>query len=156
MKKTILPLIVLSGCLVLAGFTAKDQMGITGQSSQQSDAEAAKKEIALINSRFNESLQKGDAKGIASVYTTDAKYMAPNHPAILGRDKIEELYNRIGETDLVVSTVDVWGEKNMVTEEGTYTLKTNNGAQVEVGKYLALWKKVDGKWKIFRECYNAD
>jgi ketosteroid isomerase-like protein len=31
-----------------------------------------------------------------------------------------------------------------------------DGKQIDKGKYIVLWKKEDGKWKLFRDCYNSD
>ncbi|SEB15282.1 YybH family protein [Pedobacter hartonius] len=159
MKKITLTLIaLLFGCVVLVGFTAKNHSGITAEAAQPSDIEAAKKEIALLNRQFSESLRKADAEAAAKVYTTDAKYMSPNLPAIQGRKNIEQFYNQVfvrNGLDLVLTTVEVWGDKNMVTEEGTYVFKANESVEL-VGKYLAIWKKEDGMWRIFRQCYNPD
>jgi ketosteroid isomerase-like protein len=44
----------------------------------------------------------------------------------------------------------------MLTEEGEVTLETKEGKQIDKGKYIALWKKEDDKWKLFRDCYSSD
>lgn len=31
-----------------------------------------------------------------------------------------------------------------------------DGKQLDKGKYIVLWKKEEGKWKLFRDCYNSD
>jgi ketosteroid isomerase-like protein len=42
---------------------------------------------------------------------------------------------------------------------GTYTLDftDDKGAKIsDKGKYLEVWKKVDGKWKCYLDMYNSD
>ncbi|CAM3960583.1 Ketosteroid isomerase homolog [Pedobacter westerhofensis] len=159
MKRTTLPLIaLLFGCVVF-GFTAKNRPGITGKVTHPSDAELAKNEIVSLNRQFSESLHNADTESAAKIYTVDAKHMPPNSPAVEGRESIKQFYNqKIDQNglDLVLTTLAVWGNSNMVTEEGTYVVKTIEGVQWEVGKYLSLWKKENGKWRIFRQCYNSD
>jgi len=41
-------------------------------------------------------------------------------------------------------------------EEGEYTFMGEDGEQLDKGKYIVLWKMEDGKWKLFRDCYNSD
>jgi ketosteroid isomerase-like protein len=42
------------------------------------------------------------------------------------------------------------------TEEGVYEIKTKDGKQLDKGKYIVLWKKEDGKWKLHRDISNSD
>ena len=44
----------------------------------------------------------------------------------------------------------------MLAEEGLFTFADKGGTPLDKGKYIVLWKKVGGKWKLFRDCYNSD
>jgi ketosteroid isomerase-like protein len=48
------------------------------------------------------------------------------------------------------------GDENFVTEEGLFEIKTKEDAPIDKGKYLVLWKKEDGKWKLHRDISNSD
>jgi ketosteroid isomerase-like protein len=49
-----------------------------------------------------------------------------------------------------------YGDKNLVVEEGTYNFPDGKGGSVDKGKFIALWKQEDGKWKLYREIWNTD
>lgn len=44
----------------------------------------------------------------------------------------------------------------MLAEEGEFTFMDKNDKFLDKGKYIVLWKKEDGEWKLFRDCYNSD
>jgi ketosteroid isomerase-like protein len=104
-------------------------------------------------------LKKGDSTGFASFYCTDAKIMAPDGPAVVGRDAIKStigyFYN-IGLTGMELKTLDVWGSEAIVAEEGTVVFTMKDGKEYDHGKYIVLWKMEDGKWKLFRDIFNTD
>ena len=52
--------------------------------------------------------------------------------------------------------MDVWGTADLLTEEGEVTMFTKDGQQIDKGKYLVVWKKEDGKWKLFRDMFNSN
>ena len=44
----------------------------------------------------------------------------------------------------------------MLAEEGVYVFSDKDGNELDKGKYITLWRKESGKWKIFRDCVNSD
>lgn len=123
------------------------------------DIASAKKEIAEANLAFETAVSKSDSNGIASLYTTDSKWMNPNAPAVEGRaalvSSISQVLNAgIGSAKL--NTTEVWGDENYVTEEGNYKLFAKDGSEIDKGKYIVLWKRVDGKLMFHRDIFNSD
>ena len=142
----VLILLAISGCLSPQKETAFDLVN-------------AKKEIEAANKDFVELFAKGDSIGVANYFTKDAKSMGPNEPSHIGRSKIQTVYAgfiRAGDNQLGLTTTGVWGNKTMLAEEGIYTFSDKNGKELDKGKYIVLWKIEDGKWKLFRDCYNSD
>lgn len=123
------------------------------------DVNAAKAEIANSNKNFESYVTKGDSVGLATnLYTNEAKLMAPNSESAVGRAQIISAMSGIfqsGITGIKLTTADIWGDENNITEEGTFDLNIKDGTVVEKGKYLVLWKKEDGKWKIHRDSFNS-
>ena len=126
------------------------------------DLAAAKTEIENANKNFAELVSNGDAEGIANeCYTADAKFFMANGPVVEGRKNIQSAFetmlkaNKGGKVD-PATTIAVWGDEQTLTEEGTYRIYKADGSIFEQGKYLILWKKEDGKWKIYRDCSNSD
>lgn len=123
------------------------------------DLSAAKKTIDSVNMVFGEMVKKGDSTGLASLYTSDAKLMGQNMPTVSGKAAIQSAYNGMlgmGIAGATLTSSEVWGTEDIVSEVGIYTLTDKNGKEIDKGKYIVLWKMEDGKWKLFRDCFNSD
>ena len=124
------------------------------------DLTKAKADIAEGNKNFEMYVSKGDSVGLAAnCYTIDATFLVPNSPAAKGRKAIESVAGGIfksGITGAKLTTTEIWGDGNTITEEGSFVLTIKDGTVVDTGKYLVLWKKEDGKWKLHRDCFNSD
>lgn len=140
---------------LISGCNNPDSSG----SSKQFDLEAAKKEIDKANREFINLFNSSDSIGLANMFTVDGKSMEPNGPAFIGRSQIQTHYSNVmkmGANKLGLMTTGLWGDEDMLVEEGEYNFMSENGYQLDKGKYLTLWKMEDGKWKLFRDCYNSD
>lgn len=124
------------------------------------DAVNAQKEINEANKAFENYVSKGDSVGLATnVYTIDAKFMSPNNPGAEGRAAIISAVSGIfkaGITGIKLTSKEIWGDENSIMEEGAFALNIKDGTVIEKGKYLVLWKKEDGKWKLHRDMFNSD
>lgn len=132
---------------------------ITRKKNTSFDIETAKKEIDKANLEFVDLFNKSDSVGLANMFTVDGKSMEPNEPAFIGRKKIQTHYSIVmntGANKLGLVTTGLWGDENMLAEEGEFTFLDNDGKQLDKGKYIVLWKMEEGTWKLFRDCYNSD
>lgn len=123
------------------------------------DIAVAKKGIEEANLEFVAFFNKSDSEGLASMFTIDGESMEPNELPIYGRDKIQAHYAQVmkaGTNKLTLVTVGLWGTVDLLAEEGDYTIVDKDGQELDKGKYIVLWKIEDGKWKLFRDCYNSN
>jgi ketosteroid isomerase-like protein len=124
------------------------------------DIAGAKKAIDSTNAKFGEYLGKSDSVGLASLYTSDAKLMGPNMPVASGRSNIQStfggMFAALGKVGITLTASEVQGTEELVSEVGTYVMTDKDGKETEKGKYIVLWKMEDGKWKLYRDCWNAD
>jgi ketosteroid isomerase-like protein len=124
------------------------------------DLSAVKKVIDSTNTVFGSMISKGDSVGLASLYTSDAKFMAEHMPTASGRAGVQSafagLFAAMGTPGLTLTANEVWGTEELVTEVGSYTMTDKTGKEIDKGKYIDLWKMEDGKWKIHRDIYNSD
>lgn len=124
------------------------------------DLASARKDIESVNQDWMNLFSRSDSAAYADIYTTDAEFMGPNTPTITGRKAIESAisdYIKSGlGLGLSIKTTNVWGNESCLAEQGTFTLSTKDGKPAEIGKYIVLWKKENGKWKAFRDCSNSD
>lgn len=104
-----------------------------------------------------------DVPKIATFYAKDAIEMASNMPMIQGRDAIQQWYAAWLTPDGVSMTfetadVEVAASGDMAIERGTYrfTQGSPRGITEDVGKYVTVWKKVDGTWQVAIDAANSD
>lgn len=135
----------------------KEEEEVTQESTF--DLSTAKQEIVDANKEYSRAFAAGDSAGVANLYTEDAKFMVSGAPAVKGRDNIQSTmanFRNSGITRVDLKTIDVWGSEGLVTEEGEFTIYNKDKDTVDKGKYLVLWKKKDGEWKLFRDIFNSD
>lgn len=110
-----------------------------------------------------ESLNAGDAAGVASHYTNDAAVLPPNAAKVEGREGIQVVWQGLIDADLrdvamTTQEVDVFGD--LANEVGTISATTpreDGGRTPLSGKYVAVWKRGgDGTWRLHRDIWNFD
>jgi len=94
----------------------------------------------------------------------DARLLAPESPMVSGKQEMRAamapLYE-LPDFSLAWSpvTADVGGGGDLGYTVGTYRMeyRDSEGALVGVdGKYLTIWKKVDGLWMVAADMFNAN
>jgi uncharacterized protein (TIGR02246 family) len=119
---------------------------------------AQKAEIDAVNAKWVEFFNKGDFAGVASLYTEDATAFPPGSGMVKGRPAIGMTWKNIAEkvTDPQITTLDVKPlGPSAAREIGTFSLKTKGPAPQEVtGKYVVVWEKVGGDWKLAADIWN--
>ena len=112
---------------------------------------------------FMQSLNDGDAAGVARHYTVDAAVLPPDSTRIDGRAGIQGVWQSVIDADvrditLTTLEVDVFGD--VANEVGAInaTVPSEGGGRVQwVGKYVAVWKRErDDTWRMHRDIWNFD
>jgi hypothetical protein len=145
--------------LLLSALIASCLFACKSETKPAFDLDNAKKEIESANLQVAEFMSKGDSAGMASAYSTDGSVMLNNMPSVKGKDNLTSTWGsfiRAGVAKIKLTTLEVWGDENFVTEEGLFEINTKEGTQIDKGKYIVLWKKEDGKWKLHRDISNSD
>lgn len=145
--------------LQIIGVTMMALSFATGCNTPAFDKIAARKNIEETDSMFVDLLNKGDATRLAECYTVDALLMMPNKPAIEGRTNIQSAmmdFIKSDATKMSIRINNVWGDEEALISEGTLLFSTKEGQVVDRMKYITVYKKEDGMWKMFRDCFNSD
>ena len=101
-----------------------------------------------------------DTARIAQLYATDGLYMAPGYQALGGRAGAQKGWGMMFATPGAALTfgpsrIVVAQSGDMAYDIGTYTYSANGRAD-DKGKYLVVWKKQDGQWKVAADMFNSD
>ncbi len=110
-----------------------------------------------------ESLNSGDAAGVAAHYTDDAALLPPNAARIDGREGIQGAWQALidaGVRDVTLTTQEVEDFGDVANDVGTIsaTAPSEDGGRAQLaGKYVAVWKRGgDDTWRLHRDIWNFD
>ncbi len=115
-------------------------------------------DITAANAVFVASFARGDAAGIAALYSDQAQLLPPNSDVIVGRDKIQAFWQGaldMGLKAAKLETVETEAHGDTVNEVGNYKLMVAGGQEADAGKYIVIWKNVAGQWKLHRDIWNT-
>jgi len=102
-----------------------------------------------------------DMEALMAMYADDAISMPDGAPMLKGKAAIRAHQEKefAASKEAMISeytTLDVYGDGDIVTEVGTGITKDATGKIVREGKYMAVFQKMDGKYLCIREIYNND
>lgn len=123
------------------------------------DIEPVKKHIFEMNKTYGDRFTKNDTAFYIANYCKDAIVMPDKMPAVSGREAIQKFFYGDGmnkEMKIELPDGNVYGNADMVVEESTYNFPDGKGGSFDKGKFIAIWKNEDGRWKMFREIWNSD
>jgi ketosteroid isomerase-like protein len=123
------------------------------------DLAATRRHIEQLNERFTKAHLTGDVATIDAMFTPDAKSFPPGADAAISLPAIHALtldYLEAGITEFREETTDFYGNAEYVIDEGTYVLTYGATPVTERGKYLNVWKQVDGSWKLQANIWNTN
>ena len=149
-------LIAVLASLVLSSCKDSSKENISKQDVFNLDS--AKQLIEKQNAAFQKAFEDSDSVGLANLFTSDGKMMMPGSPSIVGRPAIASVVAQFMKMNIIrqAKTIDVWGNGDLLVEEGTASLSDQKGVELDHAKYLVMWKKEDGQWKLFRDIWNTD
>jgi uncharacterized protein (TIGR02246 family) len=116
-------------------------------------------EIARANEKFMECYRMGDAAGVAALYTQNGMILPPNRETVEGLQQIQEFWKLvmgmgIKSIDLKPGEVEVCGDT--AYEMSRATLADEEGNVLDQAKYVVIWKKESGGWKLHRDIFNSN
>ncbi len=145
--------------LMLAAYLASCSSG-AGADTATTDfnLDSVKAHIAEMNKSYAKRFTTNDKLFYEERYCKDAAVYSPNLPPVTGIDSIIKFFY-VGDSSQAIIELppnNIYGNADFVVEDGTYNFPDGKGGSVDKGKFIALWKKEDGKWKLFREIWNTD
>jgi uncharacterized protein (TIGR02246 family) len=112
------------------------------------------KAIGAVYDEWKSAVRRRDAQAISLLYTADGTVVTPVRPSTRGRQSLMELnqfYFDSGVASIEVHTQEMYPVGDMVCELGTAESFTGSGKVLSTNRYMTLWKKEDGKWRVHRD-----
>jgi len=122
------------------------------------DAAAAQAAIGELNRAFMDAFARDDTLAVAAMYAEGAALLPPNADFQRGQDAIVAFWGAAltpAIKDLVLESDEVIAQGDQASEVGRWTMTKPDGSTLDHGKYIVLWRRVDGAWKIHRDMWNS-
>ncbi|MEO6113578.1 MAG: DUF4440 domain-containing protein [Sphingomicrobium sp.] len=157
-----LVLVLVCSAALLAGCTESSD----AQRDQAAELKSAANDAQAIrtaNARWLQLISNKDAAGIGQLYAEDGVALPQNEKAAVGREAIGQWWARqmqtpgydltFGTDQLVFST-----SGDMALDRGWYRFSAQSpkGSINDTGKYVVVWRKIDGEWKVAADIFNTD
>ena len=124
----------------------------------QFDIEKVRKIISDANKVYGDRFTTKDSAWYVDKYCKNACAMPEKMSSVCGIDSIIKYYYNDGNNKdfkIIIKEIDVYGNQELVVEEGIYDFPDGKGGSFDKGKFIAIWKFEDNKWKIYREIWNS-
>jgi ketosteroid isomerase-like protein len=125
----------------------------------QSKVLSAREAIPAANRIFAEAHLRGDAAAIAAQYTEDAQLLWEDREIIQGRAAIEAEWRKdMGGPGrkAILTNLEIEEHGDWAYETSRFLVIAPNGTTVYDGKYICIWKRVHGEWRIHRDIGNKN
>jgi len=118
--------------------------------------------IRSVSKAFLDAFGRGDAAGMAALYTTGGQVLPPNSEIAEGRTAVENFWREtigLGFSGATLDLAEVYhmpGDR-IATEVGRYTIIAADGQPADKGKYVVIWQRDDaGRWLIHRDIWASN
>jgi ketosteroid isomerase-like protein len=105
-----------------------------------------------------------DVPGAMAFWANDAIVHGAGAPQIEGKEAIDDLYRQYFESGMLkefsgtTSHLEVSAAGDLAYEYGVnrFVLAGPEGDLLDIGKYLVVWKKIEGEWFITALAFTSD
>jgi uncharacterized protein (TIGR02246 family) len=128
------------------------------------DKSAAEATIRQADEAFNAAMKAKDANAAVALYSDDAVSNPPNSPPLVGIPAIRKYNEDFLKTPQIALTGEATSIKfsddgSVAYETGKYSaswVDAKGRTIKDEGKFLNVWKNVDGKWKIVVDAFSSN
>jgi uncharacterized protein (TIGR02246 family) len=122
-------------------------------------ADEVRDAVEAGNRAFIAASLAGDAQAVAALYSETAEVIAPGAPVQRGRAAIAAFWQKSFEPAppkaMQLETQSIESAGDLAYETGNVTIVARDGATSQA-RYLVVWKREDGRWKLHRDIWNVE
>ncbi len=98
-----------------------------------------------------------DPAELAAIYAEDGALLPPNSEMTNGRAAIEAYWAEFQASGIgaEITDTEVYAHSDLGYTVGTFIATDAGGATIDEGKYVVIWRNVDGKWQMHRDIWNS-
>ncbi|HJZ13402.1 MAG TPA: SgcJ/EcaC family oxidoreductase [Acidobacteriota bacterium] len=113
--------------------------------------------VRVAQKDFPAAIASSDAAAVGSMYAQDAIAFPPNSDMVKGREAIQAFWKGFIDAKMTaqLEVVETESDGDIGVEVGKYTIMDPAGKTVDQGKYVVVWKKGEGGWKLYRDIWNT-
>lgn len=122
------------------------------------DIHTAKSKIQEKTNHFTEAHITKDTAYLNNSFTDDARVFPPNSEMVIGKKAISQLntdWVNYGIYEFTEASTSFYGNEEYLIDEGNYHLQYGDDRIIDSGKYINIWKNVNGEWKIYSNIWNT-
>jgi len=108
--------------------------------------------------QWSAALSRGDSAGIAALYTPNAQLFPTHSDIVRGVAAIQKFWQGMitsGVKGMTRTTLEVDEQGDTAYEVGKYRLIGKGDKVRDNGKYVAVWKREQGRWQLHRDIGNS-
>ena len=120
-------------------------------------AKSGRDQIDEAAKNWIKAFEDKDAGRVSSVYGEDGMILPPNAEVIQGTEGIMNFFKGMIDTG---ATLQLENQESMADGKlgyrmGLYKVFAKDGAMLDRGKYMEIWRKQDDKWWLYRDTWNT-
>jgi uncharacterized protein (TIGR02246 family) len=119
-------------------------------------------EIATNNRAFESAIATGNVDAIAALLAPDVIALPPDGPMVTGREAVRQFWastireHGVTSCQIITDHLDTVGDVATEVGHATMTMAPPNGKSETASiKYVVVWKRLDGRWLLHRDIWNA-
>ena len=140
-----------SGCVTSS--SESDNVPLPGFNVEEAKAEIREKTIQFTAAHISK-----DTAFLNDIFTAGATIYPPNAEAVTGLAAIAQLnwdWVNYGIHEFDEVSGKIYGNGEYIIDEGTYFLRYGEEDITDQGKYINIWKKDNGEWRIISNIWNT-
>ena len=150
--------IMIALVVIAMGFALSPQ-----PAAQPNSAAADEQRIRNLDNEWVAAVANKDVASIVRFYAEDGAVLPPGAPLAQGHEAIAKVWSGlVGLKGFALTfaptKITIAAAGDMAYEIGTYSLsfESEKGPVRDSGKFVVVWKKVDGAWKAAADIFNSN
>jgi uncharacterized protein (TIGR02246 family) len=110
------------------------------------------------NKQWSVAFSTGDSAALAAMYTPNAQLLPMHSEIVSGMEAIQQFWQGViasGVKGATLTTLEVDEQGETAYEVGKYELRGEGNKILDHGKYVVVWKREQGQWRLHRDIWNS-